>query len=64
MRALARQEDDRSGQLTRLKLHLLPDGEPQERYINFLTYLLKHGQTPLDMLLGLEPGWRGDVVIP
>lgn len=64
VRALARQEDDRSGQLTRLKAHLLPDGEPQERHMNFLTYLLKHGQTPLDMLLALEPGWRGDVVIP
>lgn len=64
IRALARQEDDRSGQLGRLKAHLLPDGVPQEREMNFLTFLLKHGDTPLELLLGLEPGWRGEVVIP
>ncbi|PNY82353.1 bacillithiol biosynthesis cysteine-adding enzyme BshC [Deinococcus koreensis] len=63
-RALARQEDDRSGQLGRLRAHLLPGGVPQEREMNFLTFLLKHGDTPLELLLGLEPGWRGELVIP
>ncbi|GHF57355.1 hypothetical protein GCM10017781_37140 [Deinococcus metalli] len=63
-RALARREDERSGQLTRLRAHLLPRGVPQEREMNFLAYLLKHGDTPLDMLLALEPGWRGELVIP
>ncbi|WP_240741644.1 bacillithiol biosynthesis cysteine-adding enzyme BshC [Deinococcus sp. KSM4-11] len=64
VRALARQEDDRSGQLTRLKAHLLPGGVPQEREMNFLTYLLKHGDTPLDMLLALPAGFRGELRIP
>ncbi|CAM3724992.1 bacillithiol biosynthesis cysteine-adding enzyme BshC [Deinococcus frigens] len=63
-RALARQEDDRSGQLTRLKAHLLPNGTPQEREMNFLTYLLKHGETPLELLLALEPGGREEIKIP
>lgn len=64
IRALARQENDRTGQLTRLKLHLLPHGIPQERSMNFLTYLLKHGDVPLDMLLALPAGWQGEVRIP
>lgn len=64
VRALARQENDRSGQLSRLKAHLLPNGTPQEREMNFLTYLLKHGDKPLDLLLALEPGWRGEIEIP
>jgi bacillithiol biosynthesis cysteine-adding enzyme BshC len=63
-RALARQENDRSGQLTRLKAHLLPNGTPQEREMNFLTYLLKHGETPLKLLLERRAGWRGEVEIP
>lgn len=62
--ALARAEDERSGQLTRLKRHLLPNGTPQEREMNFLTYLLKHGRVPLDLLLALEPGWQGELPIP
>ncbi|CAM3258260.1 Putative cysteine ligase BshC [Deinococcus saxicola] len=64
VRALARQENDRSGQLTRLRVHLLPNGVPQERELNFLTYLLKHGEKPLELLLALEPGWRGEIEIP
>ncbi len=63
-RALARQENDRSGQLTRLRAHLLPGGIPQEREMNFLTYLLKHGETPLALLLALEPDFQGTVTIP
>lgn len=63
-RALARQENDRSGQLSRLKKHLLPHGTPQERELNFLTFLLKHGDTPLKMLLDLPAGWRGEIEIP
>ncbi|WP_339096140.1 bacillithiol biosynthesis cysteine-adding enzyme BshC [Deinococcus sp. VB142] len=62
--ALARAEDERSGQLTRLKKHLLPNGVPQEREMNFLTYLLKHGETPLRQLLALEAGFVGEVEIP
>ncbi|MFC4425728.1 bacillithiol biosynthesis cysteine-adding enzyme BshC [Deinococcus navajonensis] len=64
VRALARAEDERSGQLTRLKKHLLPLGEPQERQINFLTFLLKHGQAPLDLLLAQTPGAGVELVIP
>ncbi|WP_309570235.1 bacillithiol biosynthesis cysteine-adding enzyme BshC [Deinococcus sp.] len=64
VRALARQENDRSGQLTRLKAHLLPHGTPQEREMNFLTYLLKHGETPLHMMLRLPAGFRGELMIP
>ncbi len=63
-RALARAENDRSGQLTRLKAHLLPNGTPQEREMNFLTYLLKHGDTPLKQLLNLPAGWQGELDIP
>ncbi|SEI65464.1 bacillithiol biosynthesis cysteine-adding enzyme BshC [Deinococcus reticulitermitis] len=63
-RALARAEDERGGQLTRLKQHLLPLGIPQERELNFLTFLLKHGDTPLRQLLALPPGFVGEVEIP
>ncbi|WP_161882035.1 bacillithiol biosynthesis cysteine-adding enzyme BshC [Deinococcus alpinitundrae] len=63
-RALGRAEDERSGQLTRLEKHLLPAGHPQEREMNFLTYLLKHGQTPLSMLMAQEPGTTVELVIP
>ena len=56
VRALARAENDRSGQLSRLRLHLLPNGVPQEREMNFLTYLLKHGDEPLRLLLSQSAG--------
>lgn len=62
--ALARTEDQKTGQLSRLKKHLLPGGVPQEREMNFLTFLLKHGRTPLDMLLAQEPGFVGELEIP
>lgn len=62
--ALARAENERSGQLTRLQKHLLPNGTPQEREMNFLTYLLKHGETPLRQLLALPAGFTGEVEIP
>ncbi|GAA4020026.1 bacillithiol biosynthesis cysteine-adding enzyme BshC [Deinococcus rubellus] len=62
--ALARAENDRAGQLTRLKKHLLPAGHPQEREMNFLTYLLKHGQTPLNMLMAQTAGATVELVIP
>jgi hypothetical protein len=32
--------------------------------MNFLTYLLKHGETPLKLLLERPAGWRGEVEIP
>ncbi|GAA5512245.1 putative cysteine ligase BshC [Deinococcus carri] len=63
VRALARQENDRTRQLTRLKLHLLPNGIPQEREMNFLTFLLKHGEEPLRQLLSLPPGTQAEVVL-
>ena len=56
IRALARAENDRTGQLSRLKLHLLPNDAPQEREMNFLTYLLKHGDEPLRLLLSQRAG--------
>ncbi|UBV43552.1 bacillithiol biosynthesis cysteine-adding enzyme BshC [Deinococcus taeanensis] len=63
-RALARAEDERSGQLSRLRTHLLPNGVPQERELNLLTFLLKHGEAPLRQLLALPPGWQGEIEIP
>ncbi|EYB67735.1 hypothetical protein DEIPH_ctg033orf0169 [Deinococcus phoenicis] len=63
VRALARQEDDRTRQLTRLKRHLLPNGVPQEREMNFLTFLLKHGEEPLRQLLSLPPGTQAEVAL-
>ncbi|RJF71567.1 bacillithiol biosynthesis cysteine-adding enzyme BshC [Deinococcus cavernae] len=62
--ALARAEDTKTGQLARLKKHLLPGGIPQEREMNFLTYLLKHGEKPLQMLLDLPAGFVGELEIP
>ncbi|SMB92164.1 bacillithiol biosynthesis cysteine-adding enzyme BshC [Deinococcus hopiensis] len=64
VRALARQEDDRTRQLTRLKRHLLPHGTPQEREMNFLTFVLKHGDEPLRQLLTLKPGTQVELPIP
>ena len=55
-RALARAENEKSGQLTRLQKHLLPAGHPQEREMNFLTYLLKHGHEPLRLLMAQSAG--------
>lgn len=62
-RALLRAEDERSGQVGRLRLHLLPNGVPQEREMNFLSFLLKHGDAPLGELLSLEPGWTGELTL-
>ncbi len=62
--ALARAENDRTGQLSRLKLNLLPNGIPQEREMNFFTYLLKHGEIPLKQLLALSADWQGEIEIP
>ncbi|GGK14720.1 hypothetical protein GCM10008955_05220 [Deinococcus malanensis] len=64
LRALARAENERSGQLSRLKTHLLPGGVPQEREMNFLSFLLKHGDAPLDLLLQQTPGARLELPIP
>lgn len=62
--ALARAEDDKNGQLTRLSKHLLPNGYLQEREMNFWTYLLKHGDAPLKMLMEQAAGARVELVIP
>ncbi|WP_189643702.1 bacillithiol biosynthesis cysteine-adding enzyme BshC [Deinococcus piscis] len=64
MAALARQEDTRSGQLSRLSLHLLPHSKPQERELSFMTYLLKHGPVVLDLLLSQRAGAQAEVEIP
>ncbi|ULH14136.1 bacillithiol biosynthesis cysteine-adding enzyme BshC (plasmid) [Deinococcus sp. KNUC1210] len=63
LQALARAENDRSGQLDRLKLHLLPNGVPQEREMNFLTYLLKHGDAPLTLLMQQAAGGRAELTL-
>ena len=63
VRALLRAEDERSGQISRLRLHLLPRGVPQEREMNFLSFVLKHGDIPLDELLSLEPGFTGELTL-
>lgn len=62
--ALARQEDIRSGQLSRLRLHLLPHGQPQERELSFMTYLLKHGPAVLELLLAQQAGAQAEIEIP
>ncbi len=62
-RALLRSEDERSGQVGRLRLHLLPNGAAQEREMNFLSFMLKHGDAPLGKLLSLEPGWTGELTL-
>ncbi|WP_261663407.1 bacillithiol biosynthesis cysteine-adding enzyme BshC [Deinococcus sp. Marseille-Q6407] len=62
--ALARQEDTRSGQLSRLRLHLLPHGHLQERELSFVTFLLKHGEVVLDLLLAQPAGAQAEVKIP
>lgn len=62
--ALARAEDVRTGHLSRLSKHLLPAGHPQEREMNFFTYLLKHGRVPLEMLLGQQAGAQVELRIP
>lgn len=54
--ALARQENERGAQLDRLRLHLLPNGAPQEREMGFVSLLLKHGCAPLRQLLAQEAG--------
>lgn len=59
--ALARTEETRTGQLSRLKKHLLPHAHPQEREMNFFTYLLKHGDEPLRQLLTLPAGFTGEL---
>nr|WP_245557564.1 bacillithiol biosynthesis cysteine-adding enzyme BshC [Deinococcus peraridilitoris] len=62
-RALIDAEQTREGQVGRLYAHLLPRGVAQEREMNFLTYLLKHGRAPLKRLMTLAPGWTGPVEI-
>lgn len=62
--ALARAEDKRTGHLSRLSKHLLPAGHLQEREMNFLTFLLKHGPTPLQLLMSQQAGANVELEIP
>jgi bacillithiol synthase len=52
--AYARADTDVQNQLSRLEKHLIPNNEPQERYISFLSHLVKFGPVLLERLLKLE----------
>ena len=55
--AYARASTDTQNQLIRLERHLMPDGEPQERHVSFLSHLIKFGPVLLERLFKL--GARG-----
>lgn len=52
--AYARADTDVQHQFLRLEKHLLPNGEPQERYISFLSHLIKFGPILLERILKLS----------
>ena len=51
--AYARASTDTQNQLIRLERHLMPDGEPQERHVSFLSHLIKFGPVLLERLFKL-----------
>jgi len=54
--ALARRDRITSDQFARLRVHLLPEGQPQERVISPFSFFSKFGVGPvMDRLRGLEP---------
>ena len=53
--AYVRANTDTKNQLIRLERHLMPDGEPQERRISFLSHLIKFGPVLLDRIFKLNP---------
>ncbi len=55
-RALYIRENEAERQFERLERHLLPLGQPQERELNFLSLLLKHGPVVLERLLAQVAG--------
>ncbi len=52
--AYARADTDVQNQFLRLEKHLLPNQQPQERYISFLSHLIKFGPIVLERILKLE----------
>jgi bacillithiol synthase len=52
--AYARADTDVQNQFLRLEKHLLPNHEPQERYISFLSHLIKFGPVLLERLFKLS----------
>jgi bacillithiol biosynthesis cysteine-adding enzyme BshC len=53
--AYTRANTDTQNQLIRLERHLMPEGEPQERRISFLSHLIKFGPVLIDRILKLNP---------
>jgi bacillithiol synthase len=53
--AYARADTDVQHQLLRLERHLMPEGEPQERKISFLSHLIKFGPVLLERIFKLDP---------
>ncbi len=52
--AYVRADTDLQNQFLRLEKHLLPNHEPQERYVSFLSHLIKFGPVLLERILKLE----------
>jgi bacillithiol synthase len=52
--AYARADTDVQHQFLRLEKHLLPNHEPQERYISFLSHLIKFGPVLFERILKLS----------
>jgi len=55
-RALYTRENESERQFERLERHLLPLGHPQERELNFLSLMMKHGPVVLERLLAQTAG--------
>jgi len=52
MQAVKRESETRLQQVEKARLHLFPDGVPQERLLNVFYYLTRYGPSLLDELLG------------
>jgi bacillithiol synthase len=52
--AYARADTDVQNQFSRLAKHLMPNNEPQERYVSFLSHLIKFGPVLLERLFKLD----------
>ena len=51
MQALKRENETRLQQVEKARLHLFPDGVPQERLVNVFYYLVRYGSPLLEDLL-------------
>ena len=59
VRQLKRKEEIATGQLERVRANLRPSGEPQDRVLNLIPFLARHGPELLQaMARALEPGLR------